>query len=370
MNTVKQILYYAIAITILVSCGSNPEPVEEPSGQIKITSQQFTSEGMQLGELETMAFESTLKCTGTIVPQPDGMAKVNALIPGVVKAIYCANGKYVEKNQPLIEIAGNEVIDIQKDYAEASANYKRIRSEYERTKLLYEEKVTSEKEFVIAESGYYVAKAEYNSLKSKLEAIGLSIAQIEHGDFYSSYSLSAPIKGYISSLTANIGSYVDPQAMLCEIADPDKFQLRLSVFADNISGVSKGQTVRFKSVNTGGEYFATISSIGISVDSDSKSVDCYATITDESYTDPIANIFVESEIITRLDTVYALPSDAIIKTETGHAVLVLQKQEGEEYFFEKVILSTGRMNNGYTEILGKPVEGRILVSGVYNVVAE
>lgn len=325
---------------------------------------------MQLGEIEMKSFENAVKCNGSIVPQPDGKANVNALIPGVVKAIYCANGKYVEKNQPLIEIAGNEVIDIQKDYAEAAANFNRIKREYERTKLLYEEKVTSEKEFVIAESVYYVAKAEYNSLKSKLEAIGLSIAQIEQGDFYSSYSLKAPIKGYVSSLTANIGSYVDLQAILCEINDPEKFQLRLSVFADNISGVSKGQSVRFKPVNTSREYLAIISSIGITVDSDSKSIDCYAKITDESITDLIANVFVEAEIITHLDTAYALPSDAILKTETGHAVLVLQKQEGEEYFFEKVDVSTGRINKGYTEILGKPIEGRILVKGVYNVVVE
>jgi hypothetical protein len=68
--------------------------------------------------------------------------------------------------------------------------------------------------------------------------------------------------------------------------------------------------------------------------------------------------------------VYALPSDAIIKTESGHAFLVLQKQESEEYFFEKIGVTTGRINNGYTEITGKPLEGRILVKGAYNVVVE
>jgi len=115
---------------------------------------------------------------------------------------------------------------------------------------------------------------------------------------------------------------------------------------------------------------AIISSTGISVNTDSKSIDCYAAITDERYTNPIANTFVGVWIITRIDTVHALQTDAIIKTETGNAVLVLDKQEGENYFFEKVDVSTGRMNNGYTEITGKPVEGRILVKGAYNVVVE
>jgi len=370
MTNAKHLLLYSTALLILVSCGNNPEPAEAPSDFIEITSQQFATESMQLGEIETKAFESLVKCNGSIVPLPDGLAKVNAFLPGVIKEIYCNNGQFVAKNQPLIEIAGNEVIDIQKDFAESSANYKRLKSEYERIKSLYEEKVTSEKEFIIAESAYNVAKAQYNGLKSKLEAIGLSSSQIEGGNFYSSYSVKAPIGGYISSLTTNIGSYADPQAELCEITDPDKFQLRLAVFADEISNVKKGQMVRFRPVNSTGEYLAMISSTGISVNNDSKSIDCYAAITDESYTTPIANTFVGSEIITRTDTVYALPSDAVAKTETGHFILVLEKQERENYFFKKVNITTGRMNNGYTEIMGNPVNGSILVRGGYNVVAE
>lgn len=370
MTTINRLLFYTTALLILVSCGNSQEPSAINTDLIKITGQQFTNEGMQLGEIETKAFESTIKCNGTIVPLPDGMARMNAPVPGIIKEINCTNGTYVDKNQPLMKISGNEVIDIQKNFAEASANYKRLKSEYERIRLLFEEKVTSEKDYISAESAYKVAMAEYNGLKAKIEAIGLSAAQIENGDFYSFYTLKAPIKGYISSLTANIGSYVDPQVTLCEIADPEKFQLRLSVFADQISVVKKGQSVRFKPVNSGSEYIATISSTGISVDIDSKSISCYALIKDKSYDTPIANAFVESEIIVRLDTVQALPTDALTKTETGYFILILENQEGEDYFFEKVDLSTGRINGGYTEILSPPAPGKILVKGLYNVVTE
>jgi len=241
MTIAKHLLFYSTAILVLVSCKNTPEPAEEPSDLIEVTSRQFASEGMLLGEVEIIAFESVVKCNGSIVPLPDGLAKVNAFLPGVIKEIHCYNGQLVAKNQPLIEIAGNEVIDIQKDFAEASANYKRLKSEYERIKSLYDEEVSSEKEFIIAESAYSVAKAQYNGLKSKLDAIGLSGSQIESGNFYTSYFVKAPFKGYISSLTTNIGSYADPQTVLCEITDPEKFQIRLSVFADEISNVKKGQ---------------------------------------------------------------------------------------------------------------------------------
>ena len=370
MTIAKYLAYSGIALLIMVSCRNSQGPAEEASDLIKITSEQFATDSMQLGNIETMIFESIVKCNGTIIPLPDGMAKVNAPISGMIKTINGYNGQLVGKNQPLIEITGNEVIDIQKNFAEAAANFKRSENEYKRIKSLYEEKVTAEKEFIIAESAYKSAKAEFNGLKLKIEAIGLSASKIENGDFYSSFWVKAPIQGFVSSLTTSIGSFIDPQATLLEITDPDNLQVRLSVFADNISNVKKGQAVRLKPVNSMDLCFATISSIGISVDEDSKSIDCYALFNDKSGAVLIANLFVESEIITSTDTVYALPSDAVTKTATGHVILVMQQQDENNYYFKKVEVKTGRMNKGYTEIPDIPADGKILVRGGYNIVVE
>lgn len=367
MNTLKRLLYFATAIFILFSCRNKQEPPEQEPGLIEITSQQFNTVAMQLGEIEIKTFESTVQCNGTLVPLPNGMAKVNATLSGVIKNIYCHNGQFVEKNQTLLEITGNEIIDIQKDFAEASANYKRLKNEYERVKSLYNDKVTSEKDFIITESEFKSSMAKYNGLKLKIEAIGLSISKIENGEFYSSYTIKTPINGFISSLKANIGSYIDSQSELIEIINPTMFQVQLSVFATDIKNLKKGQTVRFKSVNSKTVQFATITSLGMAVDNNSKSIECYASITDKKPSNPIANDFVECEIITSADTANAVPSDAIIKSETGYFILVLNKQEDDKYLFNKVEVSIGRQYDGYTEIPGEKIEGKILVKGVYNI---
>lgn len=370
MKTAKHILYLAIAILIMYACGNKKEVTEQESGLIEITNQQFETDSMQLGEIETRLFENIVKCNGTIVPLPNGMAKLNAPVNGIIKSINCTNGESVNNNQPLIEIAGNEIIEIQKEFAEAAANYKRLKSEYERVKSLYNEKVTAEKEFILAETEFKVAMAKYSGLKLKIESIGLSTSKIENGEFYSSYQLKSPIKGYISNFNTSIGSYIDSQVELLEVINPDMLQVKLSVFANDVANLRKGQTVRFKSNNTANYQLATISSIGVAIDNETKSIDCYATITGKRAINPIAYEFLECEIVINTDTVKTLPSDAIVRTDLGTVVLSLEKQEGDKFFFKKINIGVGREDKGYTEVFLEKPTGKIIVSGTYNIVLE
>ncbi|MBN2812513.1 MAG: hypothetical protein JXQ80_00480, partial [Bacteroidales bacterium] len=73
------------------------------------------------------------------------------------------------------------------------------------------------------------------------------------------------------------------------------------------------------------------------------------------------------EIVTGTDSVYALPVDAIVKTETGHVVLVLNKKDDETYFFDKKAVNIGRQYNGLYEILSDKIDGEIIVKGLYNI---
>lgn len=367
MNTLKQYIYCAAATLLMFACSSKPEPAEQESNLIEITNQQFATDAMQLGKIEDKTFENIVECNGTIVSQPNGKAKVNAPINGIVKSISCLNGQSVDKNQLLIEITGNEIIDIQKEFAEVSANHKRIKSEFERIKSLYNEKVTSEKEFILAETEFKISMAKYNGLRLKIEAIGLSLSKIENGDFYSSYSIKSPISGFTSNLNANIGSYVDSQTELLEIINPAMFQVKLSVFATDIRNLRKGQTVRFKSTNSNDIHLAAISTVGVAVDSETKSIECYASITEKRQTNLIVNEYVKSEIITSIDKIKAIPTEALIKTESGYVLLVLSKQEKEKYLFSKTEVKVGRQANGYSEILDSQIDGQIITKGAYNI---
>lgn len=368
MNLIKQLIYTLLATLLLFSCVKESKSDEETSDLITITHEQFAGEGMQLGKIQAHVFEQIVQCNATVVPLPGGMAKISAPVSGLVKAIFTQQGQYVAQNQTLLEIKGNQIIEIQKQYAEAAAQFKRLKNNYELAIILQAENVITEKEYILAESDFLSAQASYNSLKLRLETLGLSVSKIENGSFYTSYFIKSPIAGNISQLNAYLGSFVDQQTSLVEVADPTSFQLELSVYPRDISKLAKGQSIRFKTVNDDNVHQAVLTSIGVSVDENSKSILCYASIADKKMFNPVANQFVESEIVVGSDTVMALPSDAIVKTEESSYLLILENKTDDNYSLKKVEVKTGRQINGFTEIIGELPINDVLIEGGYNII--
>lgn len=367
MKTIIHLAYIVSLCMLLSSCNGKQQPPEEESPLIEITDRQFTMEGMQLGEIETVTFENTIKCNGAIVPLPGGIANVNAPVPGIIKSIRCRNGQWVNASQSLLEISGNEMIDMQGQFAEAAADYHRSKSEYNRAKVLYEDKIASEKDFMMADNEYKRSLARYSGLKMKIEAMGLSVSSVENGDFSTFYMIKAPINGFISNLNAEIGRFIDSQSELPEIINPEMVQLKISLFAADMAQVKTGQSVRFRPVNSEESYPATLTSLGVAIDEESKTIDCYASLSENRPTNMIANTYVESEIITGTESVTALPDEAIIKTESTNLILVLEKQENGSWFFSPEEVTLGRQHNGYREILYDAHGKKILTAGVYNI---
>ncbi len=368
MKTFNNLHFLAIITLLLASCNGKTEPVSETTNpeQLSIRNDQFLHEQMQLGQMETIAFEQTLVCSGSLVPKPNGKAILNAPLPGIIKSIACQNGQVVQKNQTLFEVAGAPVIDLQKDFAQAAADYGRLKSEYERAQTLYNQQVNSEKDYLNTQSEYQTARAHYQGLKLKMEAMGLSPQRIENGEFYASYPIKAPIGGSVSGLQANIGTYIDSQSELAAIIDPAQLQLQLNIFPKDLALLQEGQAVRYQFANSEAAHQASLLSVGSAINQESKAVDCYASLTAPLPKSAIASQFVTATIIARTDSVKALPSEAIVQTESGPIVLLLQKQDNDAYQFIKVPVKTGRQYKTFTEILDGPAGGNFLTRGLHN----
>ncbi len=365
MTNIRIIVYAAIFSFITFSCGTEIEKQDEISDLIEISQQQFDENAMQLGKIERQVFESIVKSTGTITTTPLGNAKINAPLNGLIKNIFFENGQFIKKNQVLLEIAGNEIIDLQKEFAVVSANLKRLKADYERIKLLYNEKAVAEKDFLLTEAEYKANLANYNGLKLKIQTIGLSPDKIEDGNFQTSYLLKSPIEGFVFNQKTSIGADVGVQSELLEIINPDLLQIKLAIFSDDISKIKTGQSVRIARRSSKDSIYAEISAVGISIDDVSKSIPCYASVFDKKNTLLIANMYVEADVITQKDTVNSLPKSAVIKTENKYYILVLSKQENDKYVFEKQEVRIGREQNDFIEILDTNIEEQILIKGGY-----
>jgi len=364
-------LIFAGAMLFLASCNSEVEQnsIDENSDLITVSKQQFESEKMVLGKMSKQQFAEQINVNGIIVSKPEGKAKVGFPMEGRISKILITPGQMVSKGQPLAEISGNAVIELQNEYVASAAGLKRIESEFKRVEALYADKVVAEKEFFAAESEFKIAKADYTALALKLNNVGLSPAQTELGNFVSSYVVKAPIAGRISDVMVHVGQSVDSDVELAEIVNPDFFQLKLSIFEGDMYNVKPGEKVNFKISGVESYYHAEISNVGNQLGIDSKAITCYADI-EAGVANLYENSYVDAQIVTAVDSVFALPIEALIKSGEHFNILELVKTDEENYYFQPILIKVGREDNGFREVMITQPLKNILINGAYNFVLE
>ena len=367
----KFISYILVACMIVASCAhSNKNKIntEITNELISITRDQFKTNSMTIGEPTKIQIDEQVRCNGKLLVEPSASAMISSSVPGLINKIECKEGLNVKAGQILFDITGNDFIELQKDYAESQSQMKRISSEYERIKSLFDERVGSEKDMLMAESEYRSAIAKYSALKMKINMLGLDETKISDGNFYQSFSVRSPINGYLNQIYASLGQYTDQQTPLAEILDISRLELRIAVFEKDLGMLKYDQKVIFNLLgNAGKTYSATLKAIGRNVENDSKTILCYADIDNPDKTNFVNNAYVEATIITKSDSVTAVPEEAVLKSEGNSYLLEFVKNENGNYFLKKTNIKPGRLYNGYVELLLQPDIGKILTRGAYYV---
>lgn len=372
LSKINSIVICTAILIFFTACGNKKtaETSAETSDPLIVVSKtQFATEGMELGTASPRPFYKVVKCNGKIVTKSTGTAKISTPVAGIVQKIYCSNGQKVGRGQVLFELSGNDLIEIQRDFSETSSQLKKAKSEFDRVKMLYLEKVGTEKELITVESEYKSVNARYSALKLKIEIMGLDASKIEEGQFFSSFKILAPISGQISAINLSIGQYADPQNYHAEIIDSKQLQLQLAIFEKEIGGLKSGQPVYFNLLSDTTKIGAVLQSVGNMVDTETKTIACFASLQTTNK-QLVNNAFTEAEIIISTDTLNAIPSGAILKSDNEFSVLKLARQDADAYFFEKVIIEPGRITGAYTEAGNIPADEKILIKGVYNLVVD
>lgn len=367
-------LYIILFSLVLVSCGNsekNNETVIEESlkpNEIIISQSQFTSENMELGELKVQSFNHTIKTTGMIDVPPQNKAIISAFLGGYITKTPLLIGDKVKKGQVLVTLENPEFIQIQQEYLEISEQLNYLKSEFNRQKTLFEENITSQKNFLKAESAYKSSLALCNGLRKKLLMLHINPTSVDNGIISSSLNLYSPIEGYITKVNVSNGTYVSPADVIMEIVDTDHIHLELSVFEKDILNIKKGQDILFKIPEASNETFeAEVHLVGTTIDENSRIVKVHGHLNDESKADFIVGMFVEADIIINSKNSLALPKDAVIELDDNYFALVLNKQENNNFYFEKIKLDIGEQNELFVNVLNSEalINKDILTKGVF-----
>ncbi|MFN8416113.1 MAG: efflux RND transporter periplasmic adaptor subunit [Cytophagaceae bacterium] len=394
---------YKIAIIIaasslLYACGKSSdtseteEHHEEEQGIVELTNAQFKSAGIQYGKVELKNLSSTITVNGILDAPPQNMASVSALMGGFIKSTDLLQGMKVKKGQIIATLQNPDFIQIQTQYLENVQKLKFLELEYKRQEELSKENVSSAKTFQQVSSDYYSLQATIGGLEEKLKIMNIDPSTLTRSSVRSIVNIYSPINGYVTTVNVNIGKFVNPQDIICEIVDTKHLHAELTVFEKDISKLKIGQKIRFVLVNENNkERTASIYLINHQI-SPERTVRVHAHIDQE---DPnlMPNMYLKALIeVGEQKKTTALPEEAIVNIgekfyifikddEHGNEDTATHKETEEKHYdstdikheegqsFRVIEIQKGITQNGYTEVIlpegFETTHEEIVIKGAY-----
>lgn len=352
----KQI-YSVLFLLVILSCGNNEKETEaitesqSHQEEVLVSTSQFESENMALGELTMQEFNQTVMSTGSIDVPPSSRASVTTFMEGYVKNTPLLVGNEVKKGQLLVTLENPEFVELQQNYLEVANKLDYLKSEFERQAALYKENITSQKNYLKAESDYKSGLAQYDGLKQKLNMLNINPQNIENGKMSSTINLYAPIEGSITKVNVSNGTFVSASTEILEIVNTNHIHLELLVFEKDILKIKKEQPINFRVPEASDSlYKAEVYLVGTSIDPTNRTIKVHGHIEDDENTLFVTGMFVEAQIVTGVSKGNALPKEAVAEINGTFYALVLKKQE-ENYLFEKIDVEVGKQTEAFVEVL-------------------
>ena len=378
-----QVAVAALIVSLyLLSCKSETKSNQEsenmeviPENIVEMRDDQIKAANIEMGTIEMRSLSGTLKVSGLVFVSPQNYASVCAPMGGFVKSTDLLPGNQVKKGQILATIENQEFVEIQQSYIETKNKLEFAEAEFKRHSELYKEDVYSQKNLQQVTSDFKNLKAQLNALEQKLALIGMNPAKLEKDDISSTVSITSPINGYVKAVNVNLGKFVGPSDIVCEIINSDKLLLELTLFEKDADKVAVGQKIHFFINNETEQHGAVIYQTGKSVNAD-KTYKVYASIT-EKCSNILHGMYVNANIETSGNKVTALPSEAVVSFADKDYIFVFDNnkvEEGKPFTEYRIVeVHKGISDNGYTEIVlpdGFDIsKEKVVVKGAYNLLS-
>lgn len=361
----KTIHSFIILGILLTACGSKNESTEEKvpvkeNNLIQLNQKQLKNADIQIGTATIRNMHLSLQINGVIDVHPGNNISISAPLGGYLKKTDLIPGKKVSKGTVLAILEDQQYIQIQQDYLTAKNKLQFLEADYKRQKGLNETKTASDKSFQQVQNEYTNQRILLRSLAEQLRLIGLVPEKLTESNLSRSIAIHSPISGYVSKVHVNMGKYVTPSEVLFELINPDDVCVNLTVFENDIPGISIGQTVKLK-VNSKPEkeYMAAVELISPMIEAD-RSTQVHAKMSKKDI-DLLPGTFVNAEIELKDAPVTCVPSEAVVKWENKEYLFTTEKTG----VYRMIPVKTGISNEGFTQINSPLPSTGIVIKNAY-----
>ena len=386
MQWISKFLIILIGV-LSFSCANNStekvtteeEHHDEETTTVAFSKAQFTRSAIEYGKVEMKNLSATIPVNGVLDVPPQNMVSVSAIMGGFIKTTALLQGMKVKKGAVIATIQNPDFIKIQSQYLEYKQKLKFLELDYKRQEELSKENVTASKTFQQASADYNSLLITVAALEEQLRMLNIDPAALSQNNIRSIVNIYAPISGYVTVVNVNIGKYVNPQDVICEIVDTDHLHAELTVFEKDISKIKKGQKIRFVLVNENDkERTASIYLINHQISAE-RTVRVHAHLDKEDAT-LMPNMYLKALIEISDSKTTALPDKALVTAGDSHYIFIKLnsktasgKDQEQMYEFHAIEIQKGIAQNGYTEVVlpeGFDTSSAVVTNGAYDLLSK
>jgi len=349
----KFIAFLILGAFFWQSCSDKPASTTEPTEEAPVQSM----ETIRVGSLQVKPLIETVTATGVIDVPPMERKVLHSYIAANITYLNIIQGQAVKKGQIVAKLSHPNLIMLQQQLLEEKVEIEFQTKELTRKRSLVSSNATSQKEINEIERALAKSEIRYKTLSSQLQLLGLSAENIGANGPVNEISIKAPFDATVSKVMVTNGQFVNFEQPLVELLSDGHKHLELDVFAKDANKIKKGQKIEFNLPGDDKTYTAEVHLINPDVASNKLRV--HGHLEDESLNLKVGT-FIEARIIVRDDEVALIENEELIRENNTFYLFQL---EGDAY--KKVLVSVGRSNDQFTEVLDAANSDKWVLAGNY-----
>jgi membrane fusion protein, heavy metal efflux system len=347
---------------------------DEQSGIVKLTNDQIEAVGIELAPVQDGTLARRVVVPGTIVLQPDRIARVSVRLSGTVAELRKGLGDTVAKGEVVAILESREVATAKSEYLAARLNSDLQKELYDREKILWDRRVSSEQNLLRSRGATAQARMNFDIARQKLFALGVTETEItalpdEPEPKLRRQEVLAPISGRVVERKVVVGTVVGRDNLETEIfsiADLDRVWVELAVGPNDLPIVREGQSVSVAAHGLAYRAVGRIVFISPIVDKDTHSARVVAEIANPDGNWRPGSLVHCTVAIEEHSAPLTVPASAI-QTIGRSPVVFVRTAEG----FEKRPITLGQGDDRISEVLAGVHAGEtIAVTNTFALKAE
>jgi RND family efflux transporter MFP subunit len=363
------------------------------TGTVKFLMEQQWLIHMKLAQPEEQTVARQITATGRVIPAANSQAIVAPPVSGILSGRSLPRvGQHVARAQAVAVVQQTatsaeqaqvraaaatlslETARLEADRRTASGELEAARvrldlatKEAERARRLYDRKAFSERQLQAAEADLKAAKAAYDAAAKRVEALGSSpgIASASRGvgSANASYTVSAPLSGYVTKVNKSIGEQVQPGEAIIEISNLDIVWVEAPIFERDLSRLAGNVSATFTTpAYPDQEFKGVVLDIGAVIDEQTRASKVIFQLPNAGRA---LRLGMQANV--RLDageqvTAMLIPKEAVLEHEGKQIVYVLLS--GEEFERREVVVGD-EMGNKIAVLSGLNKGERVVTQGAY-----